>query len=60
MPTAKQFQCPFCAFNVTAMDEEEVVKHVRTHKQDHHPDASVSESDIRGMIKDVEVSRSGR
>ncbi|NLI73425.1 MAG: DUF1059 domain-containing protein [Euryarchaeota archaeon] len=60
MATAKQFQCPFCAFQVTATDENEVMKHVKVHKQDHHPDADVSDSDIHDMIKDVEITRSGR
>lgn len=59
MPTAKHFQCPFCAFNVTAMDEDEVIKHVAMHKQDHHPDANVNEADIRKMTKNIEVSRPG-
>jgi|GEM_PF-2602405 len=55
MAKAKHFQCPFCAFNVSAEDEEEVLKHVRIHKADHHPDAPVSEDDIRRMTRDVEV-----
>ena len=55
MAKAKHFQCPFCAFNVTAVDEDEVLKHVRMHKQDRHPDANVSEDDVRRMTRDVEI-----
>lgn len=55
MATVKHFQCPFCAFNVTAGDEDEVLKHVLIHKADHHPEKDVGEDKIRMMTKDVEV-----
>jgi len=55
MVTAKSFQCPFCVFNVTAADGEEVLKHVRSHRADHHPEKSVSDDDIRRMMRTVEV-----
>jgi len=53
----KQFQCTFCAFSVTAEDEDEVLKHVQMHKADHHPDKDVSEKDIRGLIHAVKVQQ---
>lgn len=52
---AKQFQCPFCAFNVTAEGEDEVLKHVQMHKADRHPDKDVSEEDILDLIHTVKV-----
>lgn len=55
MAKAKHFQCPFCDFNVTSPDENEVMSHVMMHKREHHPDKDVSEQDVRGMMKDVEV-----
>lgn len=36
MATVKYFQCPFCAFSVSAGNEDEIVKHAMIHKADRH------------------------
>jgi predicted small metal-binding protein len=55
MATAKHFQCPFCAFSVTAEDRDEVLKHVLAHQVDHHPEKDMDEEDIRRLTKDIYV-----
>ncbi len=55
MVQAKRFQCPFCSFNITARDEDELLKHVMEHMADRHPNSNIDEDDVRSMIKTVEV-----
>ncbi len=55
MVQAKRFQCPFCSFNITTRDEDELLKHAMEHKADRHPNADMDEDDVRRMMRTVEV-----
>ena len=50
----RQFDCPFCDFQMRAGSEEEILKHVKMHRDDHHADKDVSEEEIKNMIKIAE------
>lgn len=50
----KQFDCPFCGFQVKAGSEEEILKHAKMHRDAHHSDKNVTEEQIRNMIKIAE------
>ena len=55
MVQVKRFQCPFCSFNITARNEDELIKDAMEHEADRHPNANIDEDDVRGMIRTVEV-----
>ena len=55
MVQVKRFQCPFCSFNITTRNENELMKHAMEHEADRHPNASIDEDDVRGMVRTVEV-----
>ena len=50
----KQFDCPFCGFQVKAGSEEEILKYVTMHRDENHADKDVSEEEIKNMIKIAE------
>jgi predicted small metal-binding protein len=50
MPS-KRFECPKCGFAVEAESEEEVIKHVKMHGKEHHPDFKMSEKELKQRIK---------
>jgi hypothetical protein len=56
MAAAKQFICPTCGFSVTTpMGMDDLVAHVTTHKDKHHPDVKMTQEQFMARVKDVDV-----
>jgi predicted small metal-binding protein len=51
---ALEFECgdPECTFEITSVDADEIVEHVRLHAQDMH-DKGVDEGRVRERIREV-------
>jgi hypothetical protein len=60
MTTAKQFNCPNCAWSITdPLGTGDLMKFVQMHKDTAHPEMMATKEEIMGMVKEVEVGMPG-
>lgn len=57
MAMAKHFTCPTCGWSITSPGgEKDVMKYVKMHKDEAHPDMQLPPEKIKEMMIDAEIN----
>jgi predicted small metal-binding protein len=49
--TTERINCKFCEFGVQSQHDDELMKMIKTHNKEYHPDKNVSDDMIRQRIE---------